>query len=576
MKKIITWILLAVMALGVFAPFVSAQEAQEDPSDYQDYLWDLSEDLPDEEFAVLALRNYKFIQSLELLTDPDSFQTLYKANVHLKQKAEGSREEFIEAQNSIRMNSSVADSVIFLWDKDHIPALEGEELTEEELDAAPLDGVGFVPFLIKQLLDDPSQAKGNILLVSGGAGSNRSNAGEAYPAVEVFRELGYNTFVLQYRIAPYSWEDMYMDTQRAVRMIRYYAQQEGWGGQDMIAAAGWSAGSMCIAGAINYLYGALTPTVFDPSYEPDEIDGVSSDLDVAMLIYGGTIEEDCANPNLPALYLSVGTEDPLFGVEDRQAIYDLAVSRNVPALLQVIEGAGHGYGVGGEKLPEECALWPQEADAFMMENKGHSENALPADTSAASDLIEVVCVGDSITAAGYPEVLAELLGDAYEVNNYGQPGAQMVSGERFSYMDLDLFQESLDLGADYYFLMLGSNDSMAGEKWDPEAFRRDYTAFLNAYTGLGESTNVYVLISPAVYKDEENPRALAYRVDLDILNQEIRPMIREIAEELGIPTIDIYSLTDGHPELLADGLHPNEDGNCVFAQAIYDQVFAEQ
>ena len=568
MKKIIALIIAAALLLGLAVP------AWAEENDYQDYLWELSEDLSDEEFSKLALRNYKFIQSLELLTDADSFQTLYKANVHLKQKADGAKAEFIEAQNNIVMNGSVEDQVIFLWDKDNIPAPEGESISEEELDAAPLDGFGFVPFLIKRLLEDPSQAKGNIIAISGGAGSNRSNAGEAYPAVDVFNEMGYNVFVLQYRIAPYSWEDMFMDTQRAVRMVRYYAQQENWGGQDCIAAVGWSAGSMCIAGMINNLYGELNPTVYDPDYVPDAIDEVNSDLDVAMLIYGGTIDPDCGNPHIPALYLCVGSEDAIFSVEEIGSMYDMAQERGIPALFHVIEGAGHGFGVGGPNLPEECAQWPAEADEFLMENKGYAlggDTDTDAQAEASEETVQIACVGDSITAAGYPETLAAILGDGYDVENYGQPGTRMMSGERFSYMDQDAYQASLDLDADYYILMLGSNDSMGVGQWDPELFRADYTAFLESYK-TKEGSEVYAMIPPSVF-EEKGSRNLSSQIDLEVLDGEVCPMIAEIAGELEIPTIDLHTLTDGHPEWFVDGLHPNAEGNQAIAQYIYDTVF---
>jgi len=568
MKKIVALIIAAALLLGLTVP------AWAEENDYQNYLWVLSEDLSDEEFSKLALRNYKFIQSLELLTDADSFQTLYKANVHLKQKADGAKAEFMEAQNNIVMNGSVEDQVIFLWDKDNIPAPEGEIITEEELDAAPLDGFGFVPFLIKRLLDDPSQAKGNVIAISGGAGSNRSNAKEAYPAVEVFNEMGYNVFVLQYRIAPYSWEDMFMDTQRAVRMVRYYAQQENWGGQDCIAAVGWSAGSMCIAGMINNLYGELNPTVYDPDYVPDAIDEVNSDLDVAMLIYGGTIDPDCGNPHIPALYLCVGSEDAIFSVEEIGSMYDMAQERGIPALFHVIEGAGHGFGVGGPNLPEECAQWPAEADEFLMENKGYAlggDTDTDAQAEASEETVQIACVGDSITAAGYPETLAAILGDGYDVENYGQPGTRMMSGERFSYMDQDAYQASLDLDADYYILMLGSNDSMGVGQWDPELFRADYTAFLESYK-TKEGSEVYAMIPPSVF-EEKGSRNLSSQIDLEVLDGEVCPMIAEIAGELEIPTIDLHTLTDGHPEWFADGLHPNAEGNQAIAQYIYDTVF---
>ena len=80
------------------------------------------------------------------------------------------------------------------------------------------------------------------------------------------------------------------------------------------------------------------------------------------------------------------------------------------------------------------------------------------------------------------------------------------------------------------------------------------------------------MIPPTVYK-EEGSRDLSSRVDLDILNNEVCPMVAEIAQSMDVPTIDLHTFTDGHPEWFADGLHPNDEGKKAFAQFIYDSIF---
>lgn len=376
---------LVMMTMTVI-PAGAEEASGGDLKDLPEYLWELSPELSDEEFITLAIRNFKFVQSLEPLVEEDSFNALYKASVHTKQKTDGFREEFLEAQNNLVMKQSVEDGVYFLWDADNMPVADGEEFTEEELDAGPLDGYGFIPLLVKCLLDDPAQAKGNLICVSGGGMSARSNEGEAYPAIEVFQDLGYNVFVLQRRIRPYSDEDIFMDMQRAIRIVRYYAEKEGWGGQDMIADCGWSGGAVTVMGAVNYLYGELNPTKYCSSYQVDEIDAVNSDTDVTMPIYGGTLDANCENPNLPALYTCAGTEDATGAATAVQELYDAFTARGVPARLDLFEGAGHGFGVGQAdalKGTEECALWPGYADEFMQENLGYSK--VPTGEAAAEE-----------------------------------------------------------------------------------------------------------------------------------------------------------------------------------------------
>lgn len=344
--------------------------------DLYDYLWEMDLDGDEEEFYKYAKRNFKFVQSIEPLVSEESYFNLYAASVRMNQKREGSREEFFAAIGALELKAPVAESVYFLWDADNMPLQDGESFTEEELDNSPLDGYGFIPLLVKSLVEDPSAAKGNIVLVSGGGMSARSNAGEAYPAVSVFNDLGYNVFVLQRRIRPYSDADIFMDMQRAIRIVRYYAQQENWGGQDMIAACGWSGGAQTVMGAVNELYGDRNPTYYDSDYVPDEIDAVNSDLDVAMPIYGGFLSETCENPNIPAIYTCAGTADATGAADHIQVLCAEADARGVDTAIDLFEGAGHGFGVGQEGAllsTPECATWPGIADEFMQAHLNYSQ-----------------------------------------------------------------------------------------------------------------------------------------------------------------------------------------------------------
>lgn len=368
-------------------PAVSEEPAEESPepvviveSDAAAYLWEIPGDASEEEIVNLVKRNYKIIQAFEPLYTEESYDAYYAAYQQFKRKQDVSTAmDAVEAQGLLEQTLTVADGVWFLWGDSVGPMLDGESHTEEELDAAIQDAYGFRPFLIKYLLDDPTAAKGNIVMISGGAMSQRSNPAEGYPAAELFNEMGYNCFLLQRRVAPYEEKDIYMDCQRAVRMVRYYAELEGWGGQDMIAACGFSGGGGTILGMIRNCYGDMLPTVYDSDYVADEIDLVSGDLDVAMILYGaynqdgvGTYVGD--NPNLPAFYICHGTADDTIPYTNAQDLYDL-VAETVPAQLYLVEGAKHGFGPGlSSTAAEGCSLWPAQADAFMQANLGHSGN----------------------------------------------------------------------------------------------------------------------------------------------------------------------------------------------------------
>ena len=354
-------------------------EQMNSADDIDEYLWEVSAEGDLEEAIKLEKRNYKIIQSMQPLFEEDSYKLYSKAVSAMKKNQDlDSLNAALQARESLVQIDSVADRIWFLWGEDNMPIVDGESYTEEELDKSQMDAYGSKPLIIKYLLDDPTQAKGNIVAVSGGAMKVRSNGAEGYPAAERFNSMGYNVFLLQRRVEPYSEMDIYMDYQRAVRVVRYYAEKEGYGGTNMIAGVGWSGGGETIMGAIDYCYGNLTPVDEGAtSYVPDEIDSINSDLDVAMILYGtqdGAINTD--NTNWPAFYICAGTADTTVDPAGSEKLFE-TVKDFVPAKLNMIEGAEHGFGVGvapATGQAEGTEDWPDDADVFMQENLGHSGN----------------------------------------------------------------------------------------------------------------------------------------------------------------------------------------------------------
>lgn len=283
----------------------------------------------------------------------------------------------VAAREALVQAYSAAERLWFIWDGVEMPLVDGEEFTEEELDKSQMFGYGYEPFAIKYLVEDQSQCKGNIIAVSGGGMLVWSNGSEGYPAAQVFNDLGYNYFLLQRRVGPYSNEDIYMDFQRFVRVVKYHAEKENYGGQDMYAVLGWSGGGGTIMGSIvNDLYGDINPTKYDSDYVPDEIDAISSDVDVAMIIYGARGISTTENENLPAFYICVGSEDG-DGPKNSTNLYNQAIELGLPAELYIVEGAPHGFGVGlrpANGAVPGTEVWPYQADEFMQANRGFQKN----------------------------------------------------------------------------------------------------------------------------------------------------------------------------------------------------------
>lgn len=195
-------------------------------------------------------------------------------------------------------------------------------------------------------------------------------------------------------------------------------------------------------------------------------------------------------------------------------------------------------------------------------------------------IYKVYCMGDSITygkgvpeeqraEASYPAVLGKLLGSRYEVVNYGVSGRTLLdipekSYRATGYLDIVKLQQP-----DIIIVMLGSNDSRRG-RWDAGKYKEAYLAFVRELQEIESAPDIYIMAPPEAFPREDGN--IIHGIRNDIIHDEIGRIVREVAEETGVHIIDLYAVTEDHPEYFYDGVHPNQEGYAIVAQAIYEQL----
>lgn len=195
-----------------------------------------------------------------------------------------------------------------------------------------------------------------------------------------------------------------------------------------------------------------------------------------------------------------------------------------------------------------------------------------AESNTAADGIRVAAVGDSITnfgisGANYPDYLDEMLGEEYDVLNFGEANYAVQASSDFPYDTTDSYEESLASNPEIVIFMLGTNDSKSNNWHGEEAFKEEYTGLLEDYLNLESVERVILASPPSVFLTNIVEGAIAP----DTV-QSIRDVVEEVAEEYDLEFVDIHEETAGHDEWFFDGIHPNEEGAEQIASAFYEQI----
>lgn len=187
---------------------------------------------------------------------------------------------------------------------------------------------------------------------------------------------------------------------------------------------------------------------------------------------------------------------------------------------------------------------------------------------------KLACVGDSITWGftivnrgkySYPAALQQLLGEGFEVRNFGHNDAAARFDADTPYVCKKAYRDSLAWEPDIVLLMLGTNDTKPWN-WNPGTFREDYLRLVESYLALPSHPRVVLVAPIRIFK--LIPVTI---LNPDVLEEGVRPAIRDIAAQKGLQLVDLYDLFDS-PRFCRDGVHPQRDGARMLAEALHKAV----
>jgi lysophospholipase L1-like esterase len=193
--------------------------------------------------------------------------------------------------------------------------------------------------------------------------------------------------------------------------------------------------------------------------------------------------------------------------------------------------------------------------------------------SFAQNPIKVAFVGNSITQGpgrdnpdSYPLQVGKLLGDSYEVKNFGVSGRTLLRKGDYPYWNEPQFQQVKDFRPDVVVIKLGTNDSKP-QNWAHKAdFVKDYLDLIAEFRDhMPADGKVYVIIPVPVTR-------VNFGINPEVMNNEQRLMLMEIIQKSGAEAIDLYTPLMNRTELLPDGVHPNNEGLKIMAEVVARRI----
>lgn len=194
--------------------------------------------------------------------------------------------------------------------------------------------------------------------------------------------------------------------------------------------------------------------------------------------------------------------------------------------------------------------------------------------STAEDAVtKIACVGDSITYGSgiqdrsqtYPAQLQSMLGEGYEVKNFGRGGTTLLKNGRAPYSHVKECQAAKDYQPDLVIIMLGTNDTRPNNWAHADDFGSDYTELIKSFRELKSKPEVWICIPIPVFGE-------AWNINNKTLTEGVIPGVKKVADKTGVGLIDLYQPLAGKPELVPDKVHPKAAGAKIMAEVVRSAI----
>ncbi|AWW29503.1 lysophospholipase [Echinicola strongylocentroti] len=194
--------------------------------------------------------------------------------------------------------------------------------------------------------------------------------------------------------------------------------------------------------------------------------------------------------------------------------------------------------------------------------------------------IKVACIGNSVTYGlgipkrcvfSYPAKLQALLGEGYEVKNYGHSGATLLRKGHRPYYLTEEFDSALKYKPDIAVINLGLNDTDP-RNWPDYglAFEADYAWLIAQFRKINPNIEIYVALLSPIFSGHPRFKSGTHRWHQVINNKMVK-----VARANEVQLIDLFAPLVKRPDLFPDNIHPVKEGAALMAKTVYSYLLKD-
>ena len=191
--------------------------------------------------------------------------------------------------------------------------------------------------------------------------------------------------------------------------------------------------------------------------------------------------------------------------------------------------------------------------------------------------IKVACVGNSITYGSgvanrevnaYPVKLQGMLGEEYEVGNFGKPGATLLNKGHRPYTQQQEYKDAIAFAGDIVVIHLGINDTDP-RNWPnyQDEFIEDYRSLIKSFREANPKARFLIARMTPL-----SDRHWRYESGTRDWHEQIQEAIACVARAEGIQMINFFEPLHPYPFILEDNIHPNAEGAEMLAKIVYGGI----